>query len=139
MYKYGKTSSDRLATCHPDSQKIFNVAIKYMDISILCGHRTEDEQWSAFRAGVTKVIWPNSKHNSMPSMATDAAPFPIDWDDHKRFAVMAGRLFQIADELYDSGEITHKLRWGGDWDKDGSTTDQSFNDLPHFELYRPEV
>ena len=52
---------------------------------------------------------------------------------------MTGRLFQIVDDLYDQGVITHKLRWGGDWDKDGSTTDQNLNDLPHFELYKPEV
>lgn len=138
MYKYSYTSRKRLESCHEDLQCIFNAAINCMDISILCGHRNEEEQTVAFRSGVTKVMWPKSKHNSVPSMAVDAALHPIDWDDHKRFAVMAGRLFQIADYLYDSGEITHKLRWGGDWDKDGSTTDQTFNDLPHFELYKPE-
>lgn len=27
-----------------------------------------------------------------------------------------------------------KIRWGGDWDGDWIHTDQSFHDLPHFEL-----
>ena len=26
------------------------------------------------------------------------------------------------------------LRWGGDWDGDGDRTDQTFNDLMHWEL-----
>ena len=117
-YKYGQTSRQRLSTCHVDIQKIFKVAIHYVDISILCGHRPEEEQDIAFRAGTTEVMFPDSKHNSMPSMAVDASPNPIDWNDAKRFAVMTGRLFQIVDDLYDQGVITHKLRWGGDWDKD---------------------
>ena len=99
-YKYGQTSLERLSTVHVDLRKIFEVAIQYTDISILCGHRSEKEQDTAFRSGVTKVMWPNSKHNSKPSMAVDAAPYPIDWQDHKRFAVFAGRVFQAADELY---------------------------------------
>ncbi len=28
-----------------------------------------------------------------------------------------------------------ELRWGGDWDRDAEFDDQTFNDLPHFELY----
>ncbi|MAE22033.1 MAG: peptidase [Pseudomonas sp.] len=135
-YRYGITSRNRLDTCHPDLKKIFNTLIEYDDVSILCGHRSEKEQDIAFRSGVTKVMWPNSKHNLQPSMAVDAAPYPIDWNDHKRFAVFAGRVLQVADELYSLGLIDYKIRWGGDWDRDGSTTDQTFNDLPHFELYK---
>ena len=26
------------------------------------------------------------------------------------------------------------IRWGGDWDLDGVTTDQTFMDLAHFEI-----
>jgi len=128
-YRYGITSKTRLETCHPDLQKIFNTLIEYDDVSILCGHRTEKEQDIAFRSGTTKVMWPNSKHNSTPSMAVDAAPYPIDWDDTKGFAVMAGRIMQITDELYSLGLIDHKVKWGGDFN--------NFFDGPHFELYKP--
>ena len=27
-----------------------------------------------------------------------------------------------------------KIRWGGDWDSDNIMKDQTFNDLPHFEI-----
>jgi peptidoglycan L-alanyl-D-glutamate endopeptidase CwlK len=27
-----------------------------------------------------------------------------------------------------------KIRWGGDWDRDEELHDQTFFDLPHFEL-----
>ena len=31
-------------------------------------------------------------------------------------------------------ELGIRIRWGGDWDGDGDKTDQSFNDLCHWEL-----
>jgi peptidoglycan L-alanyl-D-glutamate endopeptidase CwlK len=33
-----------------------------------------------------------------------------------------------------AAELGVSLRWGGDWDGDGSRRDHSFIDLPHFEL-----
>lgn len=33
-------------------------------------------------------------------------------------------------------ELGVTIRWGGDWDGDGSTSDESFVDSPHFELPR---
>ena len=32
-----------------------------------------------------------------------------------------------------------KLRWGGDWDGDWQTRDNTFDDLPHFELAAEEL
>jgi len=43
-------------------------------------------------------------------------------------------MFATAERLYNEGKITHKLRWGGDWDSDKVFDDQNFDDLPHFEL-----
>ena len=42
--------------------------------------------------------------------------------------MLAGAMISNADEL----DIS--IRWGGDWNGDGTLTDQTFNDLPHFEL-----
>ena len=28
----------------------------------------------------------------------------------------------------------YKLRWGGDWDRDGETKDNNFDDLVHIEI-----
>jgi len=141
MPAFSKTSKGRLATCHPDLQLIFNTAIKTVDCSVFCGHRSKANQNKAFDNGLSQVQYPNSKHNSFPSMATDGGPYFIelkntDWEDHKAFAVFAGYLLRIADELLEKKEITHRLRWGGDWDGDGRTSDETFVDLPHFELVK---
>lgn len=141
MPEFGKSSRERLATCHPDLQLIFNTAIKTVDCSIFCGHRPKASQNKAFDDGLSQLKWPDSNHNSTPSVAVDAGPyFPelrnTDWADHKAFAVFAGYCMRIADELLEKKLITHRLRWGGDWDGDGRTVDEGFVDLPHFELMK---
>jgi len=128
MPKFGKTSADRLATCHPDLQKLFNEVVKNYDCSVLQGIRPKEEQDEYFRTGRSKVQYPNSKHNSDPSMAADVAPYPIDWNNTNRFYHFAGYVIATADQL------GIKLRWGGDWDSDKDFSDQNFNDLPHFEI-----
>lgn len=144
MSKYSSASKQRLSTCHKDLQIIFNEVIKGYDCSILCGHRPEDEQQIAFEAGLSKLTFPDSKHNKVPSMAVDAGPYfselkNTDWDDAKAFAFFAGYVMAIAERLLKESKITHKLRWGGDWDGDKRTSDQTFHDLPHFELIEVSV
>ena len=139
MPSFGVVSSDSLATCHPDLQKIFNRVITFVDCSIFCGHRCEVDQNKAFNAKLSEKVWPDSKHNKVPSMAVDAGPYFVelkntDWDDDKAFSKFAGIVHIVATQMYMAGEITHHVRWGGDWDGDGRTNDQHFNDLPHFEL-----
>ena len=128
MYKYGKSSRSRLETCHPDLQRLFNELIKDWDISILCGHRGEEEQNAAVARGSSKGKFPNGKHNSLPSLAVDAALYPIDWNDTGRHYMFAGMVKQKAKEL------GINIRCGADWDGDNYTTDQPFHDLPHFEV-----
>ena len=84
MPKYSERSQSRLMTCHPDLRKVMNEVIKVMDVSILEGHRNAAKQQEAFLAGKSKAQWPYSKHNKLPSMAVDVAPYPIDWDDRER-------------------------------------------------------
>jgi len=130
MPSYGNSSKERLATCIPELQEVFNEVIKTTDCSILCGRRSEAEQTKAFTEGRSKVQWPNSKHNAVaPSLskAVDAAPYPIDWNDTARFYLFAGKVLGIAQAM------GYKLRFGGDWDGDMNLKDQNFNDLPHFE------
>jgi peptidoglycan L-alanyl-D-glutamate endopeptidase CwlK len=139
MSKYSKTSSQRLASCHPDLQLIFNEAIKFVDCSIFCGHRKEKEQNEAFFNDFSKLAWPESKHNRFPSMAVDAGPYftdlkNTDWADHLAFACFAGVVKVIAVQLLKQGLITHRVRWGGDFNNNGRSADESFLDLPHFEL-----
>lgn len=135
MPSFGNRSRANLATCHPDLQRLFNEVIKHFDCTITCGHRTEAEQDALYAKGrttpgpkVTRAQWPNSKHNTLPSIAVDVTPYPVDWKDIKRFYYFAGVVKGIALSL----DID--IRWGGDWDSDTEVTDQKFNDLPHFEL-----
>lgn len=128
MYKYGRTSKARLATCHPDLQRLFNEMIKHWDVSIICGHRTKEEQDAAVAAGNSKVNFPNGKHNSMPSMAVDAALYPIKWNDNGRNYMFVGMVKQKAKEM------GINIRCGADWDGDNETHDQTFHDIVHFEL-----
>ena len=128
MPKFSKKSNATLEGCHPDLQKLFQEVIKNFDCTILQGHRSKKLQDEYYRTGKSKVEYPNSKHNSLPSMAADVAPYPINWNDKERFYYFAGYVKGLADQM----DI--KIRWGGDWDGDTKVNDQTFMDLPHFEL-----
>ena len=133
MPYFGSSSMEKLKTCHPDLQRILLEAIKYTDFTIVCGHRNKADQEKAYREKCTQLDWPHSKHNSMPSLAVDIAPWHktaphIDWSDHEGFIYLAGIVKGVAFMMgYD-------LRWGGDWDGDQDQRDEGFRDLPHFEL-----
>ena len=128
MAKFGNTSKERLATCDERLQKVFNEVIKYVDCSVLEGHRDERRQNKLFEEGKTKVKYPTGRHNSNPSRAVDVTPYPVDWDDRERQTLFAGFVLGIARSM----DI--KLRWGGDWDMDFQVMDNRFDDFPHFEL-----
>ena len=133
MFNFSSSSKEKLQTCRPNLQKLFQEVIKYYDCSILIGHRTEEEQYIAFRLKKSKLQYPYSKHNFIPSAAVDVIPYfknvpHIRWHDIKKFYQFGGYVQAIADTL------KIPIRWGGNWDCDDELHDQSFNDLPHFEL-----
>ena len=106
---------------------IFSVII--IDFSIICGHRTKEKQNSLYPK-FTRVKWPNSKHNSLPSKAVDLVPYingKISWNK-LHCCILAGIVLTCAKNL----DI--KIRWGGNWDMDSEPiTDQYFQDLVHYE------
>tara|TARA_R100000700_G_scaffold30023_1_gene36955 strand:- start:534 stop:926 length:393 start_codon:yes stop_codon:yes gene_type:complete len=128
MPKFGKKSKERLATCDPKLQEIFNEVIKYVDCSVLEGSRGEERQNKLYDEGKTKVRYPNGRHNAYPSLAVDVTPYPVDWGDRERQTLFAGFVLGIARGL------GIKIRWGGDWDMDFEVQDNKFDDFPHFEL-----
>ena len=128
MPNFGKTSKERLATCDERLQKVFNEVIKYVDCSVLEGHRNEERQNKFFEEGKSKVKYPDGRHNASPSRAADVVPYPVDWNDRERFHLFAG--FVIGIEY--SMDIS--LRWGGDWNQNFEVDDNKFDDFPHFEL-----
>lgn len=131
MPNFSRLSEQRLATCDARLQALLREAIKHVDFTVICGYRSQEEQEDAFRTGRSKVRYPNSKHNTLPSSAVDIAPYPIDWKDTARFARLAGYLERIAHEQ------GIRIRWGGDWDGDFATADERFIDMPHFEIVEP--
>ena len=128
MPNFSKSSLDKLKTCDKRIQEVCFELIKYFDFTVLCGHRGKEEQDLAFKEGRSKLKFPQSKHNKYSSQAIDICPYPIDWNDIRRFTYMAGMFVGIASIK------GIKVRWGGDWDKDTDLKDNKFNDLPHFEL-----
>ena len=129
---FSQASSDKLKTCDPQLVLLMSETMRVtpIDFTILEGHRSVERQQRLFRQGASKLDGINrkSKHNASPSLAVDIAPYPIDWQDLTRFYFLAGAVLSVA-RFHDI-----PIRWGGDWDGDSSWNDQTFHDLPHFEL-----
>lgn len=118
-FEFSAISLNRIFECHPDLQTIAFELIKEMDITVLCGHRDEMAQNDAFINGKSRLPWPRSKHNSLPSLAIDLAPYPICWNDLPSFLLMCSKIERIAKTL------NINIRLGRDF---------SFKDFPHIEL-----
>lgn len=128
MRGFSKRSKRELATCDDRLVSILNTALELIDFTVLEGHRPEARQNELYEQGKSKVKYPDSKHNSVVSLAADVAPYPIDWDDTERFTYLAGIIIGIA-KIMGIG-----IRWGGDWDRDGLMSDERFRDMGHFEV-----
>lgn len=128
MAQFGEKSFNELNTCHPDLIKLFTEVVKHYDCSVICGARDQVEQDKAFHSGHSKLKYPDSLHNKFPSLAVDVVPYPIDWNDRIRFYHFAGFVQALAVAM------SIKIRWGGDWTQDFNFKNDSFVDLPHFEL-----
>lgn len=130
MPKYSKRSKNKLSTCDEKLQALLNEVIKNYDCTILEGHRTVERQLELYNQGKSKIDGINKlgKHNYSPSKGIDVAPYPVDWNDTKRFYHFAGYVKGVADTL------GINIRCGADWDGDNDFSDQTFNDLVHFEV-----
>jgi len=119
MSSFSKRSKENLSQCDIRLQKIFNEVILITDCAVICGHRGEEEQNKAYNEGKSKLKYPQSKHNKIPSQAVDVVPFPIDWSNIERFKELASKVKQIAEDL----DI--KIECGCDW---------KWKDFPHFQV-----
>jgi hypothetical protein len=110
----------KLDTVHPNLQLLVTLLSDSMDIVVVCGHRGQKDQDAAFKAKRSKLKWPKSKHNGLPSRAVDIAPANerggIDWNDLEIFKRMQFLARKIAVEQFI--ELSPILSW----------------DLPHIEL-----
>lgn len=147
-FKFSQNSLARLATVHPDMQRVARRAIELspVDFSITQGKRTLDEQKRLYGKGRTAaqcrakgvpaeyarpqdqvVTWTlNSNHLS--GNAIDVAPYingKLEYDDNGKL----GLWLKIAKAFKDAArELGVPIEWGGDWTKT--------KDRPHFELVR---
>ena len=124
MPKFGKRSKERLRGIDARLVNVLNELVKIMDVTIIEGLRSEQRQEKLLKEGSTKTKF--SKH--ITGKAVDLAPYPIDWKDRDRFHYMGGMIRGIAKQL------NVPIRWGGDWDSDGETKDNRFDDLVHVEI-----
>ena len=120
MTGFSTLSKDKLSTCHPILQEICHDLIKKIDFTVICGYRNKEDQDKYFEIGASKLKFPNSKHNTIPSLAIDIAPYPINWNNHVAFKELATEFKKIANNK------GVKVIWGGDW--------EHFKDLVHYEL-----
>lgn len=135
MPRFSDLSFSRLSTCDIELQTLFFEVVKHFDCTILEGHRNEEDQNKAFETAHSKVKWPHGKHNAMPSLAVDVAPYPIpDWKDLKCFYWFAGYVLGTAEQLKAQGKMTKSIRFGGDWNSDMNINEKGLKDLVHFEV-----
>ena len=129
-FSFSRASLAKLEECHPVLQLLFTEALKSSpaDFTILCGHRGEAAQERAFAEGRSKAHYGESKHNSVPSMAVDACPYPIDWNDTARFHALVLHIKSVWLDIPDDDKQGWSLSCGADW--------RRFVDMPHFELRR---
>ena len=154
MYQFGNRSQKQLELAHPDLRKILVCALSHsmIDFGISQTARTFEEQLGHFTAQRSKLdprvpeLLEAAKHvitETRPlAEAADIYAYHPSQDiayskDH--LCYIAGVICATAIDLYNDDKIDHLIRWGGNWDSDGVILlDQNFNDLPHFELYKPD-
>lgn len=127
MPAFSQKSKDLVSKLMPELQIILNEAIKEYDFTVMDSTRGRAAQELAFKKGNSKAHFGQSAHNYQPAVAVDIAPYPVDFNNVQRFKDMAAVVLRIAKEK------GIPLRWGGDWNMDGSTADGW--DFPHFELH----
>ena len=133
-FKLSNRSLSNLKQCHPQLCVVVARAIQISDVDFIVGAgiRSLEEQRENVRKGVSKTM--DSKHlpqGDGMSHAVDLWPWvngEIPWNDLSEFRRVADAMLQAADEL------GVDLLWGGDWDRDGDSSDHDFIDGPHFEL-----
>ncbi len=158
----GKKSRDSLKGVHPDLKRLAyemsrridqekkrRGGVYKFDFSIKDGVRGEKAQAKAFESGNSKVQYPDSKHNKVPSQAIHFRPYPVRWPQPiefseskivikkkmKIYSKQLGRFYQLAGFVQAvATDLNIQIRWGGDWNRDGDIMDQNFDDLSHWEV-----
>jgi len=141
----GRAESRDLEHLHPE------LLIRYMALKAdfasrtgrtlfeTCTWRSVDEQGRLFRRGRSGIpgekkvtncdgVTNKSRHNVFPSEAVDVC---VDMDPGPgKHPVWDFEAYKPLGQL----ALIHGLRWGGDWNGNGSSADERLIDYPHLEL-----
>jgi peptidoglycan L-alanyl-D-glutamate endopeptidase CwlK len=123
-------SSRRLVKAHPLLQELFEEVAKKVEIKILESQRGEADQELAVKLGRSKAHFGQSAHNWTPAIALDVVPLPIDWKNTKAFVALGQKVI-----LPLAKKLKIPVRWGADWNMNSKLSDESFVDMPHWELH----
>lgn len=137
-FSLGATSRARLKGVHPQLVRVVERAVELttVDFMVLEGVRTPQRQRELYAQGRTKpgkvVTWTLTSNHFVKAdgfgHAVDLCPWPVDWNDLKKFDAIAKAMFAAA------AELGVRIRWGADWDRDGKPRERGETDSPHFEL-----
>ena len=133
-YSLSERSLKSLEGVNPKLVAVVKLAIEItsQDFVVIEGLRTQARQDELWAQGRTKpgpvVTWTKDASSHGTGHAVDICPYPVDWNDLKKFNAIADAMFAAADEL------GVPLRWGADWDRDGILRERWESDSPHFEL-----
>lgn len=137
MPNWSAKSQAGFDTLHTDLQTLCGAVIIVHDCSILWGHRERAIQNALYAEGKSKLRYPDSKHNGLPSEAVDLIPYRYGFNpygDAKYVTYFCGLVLGIGAQLYAEGKMSRKIRWGGSWSTDRNKKFASFFDAYHFEI-----
>ena len=132
MPRFGERSKQRLKGVDDRLVSVLNEVVKYIDITIIEGKRSQERQNKLVEEGKSKTKF--GKH--VQGKAVDIAPYNngIDWNARDDFHMLGGFVLGVASQM------GINVRWGGDWSSSSlkqeqrTTKDNSFDDLVHFEI-----
>lgn len=155
-YNLGKRSKENYDTLHPDLQKVIDLAlmVSQVDFTITEGKRTPERQQMLFDTGKSKVnpsaytpevLITKGKH-IVNEFRTESWAFDfiacVTGKSHLAYDMthlmyLIGVFTACGEILLQQGIITHKIRSGANWDRDGELKyDQTFFDAPHIEIIK---
>jgi hypothetical protein len=115
-----------LANCDPDLTELWTSVGQDRDVVVIQGARSIAAERTAMADGTSSLQNPlDSKHVIDPvlrpeALATDVAPYPVDWKDIAAFQALGAFVKDRA------ASLGIAIVWGGDW--------VHLKDYDHFEL-----
>ena len=133
-YRFSSRSLERLQTCHADLVLLMKAALEDpgcpCDFTVTEGHRTEARQNELQAQGYSRLKWPNSRHNTNPSLAVDVSPYidgAISWV-LADYEPLGAHIRSTWNRLELEGRLSgqYNLTWGREW--------KTLVDAPHWQL-----